>query len=149
MGLDGHIARPLTAAPLSLQPSAYTTAMVVGGDRTLVPAIINAAGNPIACCVDKKTGFRGTRVFPGYEGMSGVRGYIRGTKVYPGYSSDTLTPVTTETSTTNADVIMQKIVQARALAMSALETPGKRNNPGKRELDFDEYAIPASLPPLL
>ena len=28
---------------------------------------------------------RGTRVYPGYEGISGIRGYIRDTRVYPGY----------------------------------------------------------------
>ena len=30
-------------------------------------------------------GYRGTRVYPGYEVISGVRGYIQGTRVYPGY----------------------------------------------------------------
>ena len=33
----------------------------------------------------KGINIRGTRVYPGYEGISGVRKYIRGTKVYPGY----------------------------------------------------------------
>ena len=28
---------------------------------------------------------RGTKLYPGHEGISGVRGYIRGMRVYPGY----------------------------------------------------------------